>query len=92
MTCRDEETLSEYGLRQDKLVSRVTTHIEACSNLLESDAKGLSLASTARVLLTRAKSYIRLRELSLGMADLAWAFGLWPCSHEVGILCLVCAG
>ena len=79
--CRQEQ---EAALINDEssLVTALEGSLETCTKMLTSEDKGLSLASSAKMLLYRARCYIRQRELSYGLTDLA---SLCPCPFRYSI-------
>lgn len=65
------------------LLELLKTHEQACTTMLISEDKGLSLAASAKMLLYRARCRLQQREISLALTDLAYAFSLTPMSKEV---------
>lgn len=80
--CRQER---EASLITDEasLVALLKAQEQSCTDMLESEDRGLSLAASAKLLLYRARCQLQQRELSLALTDLAYAFSLTPCSEEV---------
>lgn len=82
LVCRQEKEAA-CVFNQSSLVLLLKANLETCTKMLTSEDKGLSLASSAKMLLYRARCYLQQRELSLALTDLAYAFALQPCSLEV---------
>ena len=81
--CRKESELILYQADPDGLTEALAWGVSACTKMLTSRDEGLSLACTAKLLHLRARYYVRQREMSYALADLAYSFALWPCNIEV---------
>ncbi|KAL3141970.1 hypothetical protein ABBQ32_004616 [Trebouxia sp. C0010 RCD-2024] len=82
LAARQEKEAAHVN-NESSLVLLLKANLETCTKMLTSEDKGLSLASSAKMLLFRARCYLQQRELSLALTDLAYAFALQPCSFEV---------
>lgn len=80
--CRHEAEASRVS-SESSLLALLKTSEQFCSKTLKSEDRGLSLATSAKTLLYRARCYLQQREMSLALTDLAYAFSLTPRSEEV---------
>ena len=71
------------GLGQAALAAVLADGVTSCTALLTSPHAALSMAATARILYFRARFYVRRREFSHALTDLAFSQSLNPMDDEV---------
>ncbi|KAL0048367.1 hypothetical protein WJX82_001763 [Trebouxia sp. C0006] len=71
------------GLGQAALAAVLADGVTSCTALLTSPHAALSMAATARILYFRARFYVRQREFSHALTDLAFSQSLNPMDDEV---------
>ncbi len=83
MSARLDASAAACGLSQASLAAVLKDGVTSCTALLTSPHAALSMAATARIFFFRARFYIRQREFSHALTDLAFSQSLYPLDDEV---------